>query len=264
MTAFYDAHNHLQDQRLNPWREAIVAELPAAGLRGAIVNGTREADWPAVRRLCREHAWLRPAYGLHPWHVAERTPDWLECLATELRNDPLASLGEVGLDRWVEGHDLALQREVLSQQWKVAADEHRVATVHCLRAWGPLMDFLAAAPPLRAFLLHSYGGSAEFAAELVKQGAYFSFSPYFLHERKARQREVFAELPLDRILIETDAPDMAPPPERNAHPLTDGSGTLNHPLNLLPAYRAMAELRGMPLEEFASQIEANFLRFIGS
>ncbi|MGV3533780.1 MAG: TatD family hydrolase, partial [Chthoniobacteraceae bacterium] len=118
--------------------------------------------------------------------------------------------------------------------------------------------------PLRAFLLHSYGGAAELAAELVKRGAYFSFSAYFLHARKAQQREVFAGVPLDRLLIETDAPDMAPPPERNEHPLSDSDGTLNHPLNLLTAYRSMAELRKMPLNELAPQIEANFLRFVGN
>src|SRR5690606_3518028 len=92
MTALYDGHNHLHDQRLVPWREAILAELPAAGIRGAIVNGTREEDWEAVRTLCEEHAWLCPAYGLHPWHVADRTPDWLERLAGKLRDDPRASL----------------------------------------------------------------------------------------------------------------------------------------------------------------------------
>lgn len=265
MIPLYDAHNHLQDARLRPWIDALLAEMPRQGIRAAVVNGTREADWADVRQLAEQHSWIRPAYGLHPWYVGERSPDWLETLAAALRADPRASLGEVGLDRWIEGHDVDLQSEILRAQWRLAAREDRVATVHCLRAWGPLVDFLRAEAPLRAFVLHSYGGSADLVREFAKRGAYFSFSPYFLHARKAGQREVFQRIPLDRLLVETDAPDMAPPAECNEHPLADPAtgATLNHPLNLSLAYRALAETRGLPVEDLAHHVEENFARVFG-
>jgi TatD DNase family protein len=128
------------------------------------------------------------------------------------------------------------------------------------------VDFLRCEPPLRAFVLHSYGGSADLVREFVQRGAFFSFSPYFLHERKARQRDVFQGIPLDRLLVETDAPDMAPPLELNEHPLAEsGTGVpLNHPLNLILAYRALAETRGVPMEELTLQMESNFAQVFGA
>jgi TatD DNase family protein len=98
----------------------------------------------------------------------------------------------------------------------------------------------------------------------LDRGAFFSFSPYFLHERKAAQREIFRELPSERILVETDAPDLAPPPEKNPRPLhSDDGRALNHPLNLLTAYDALAEIRGTSREELAPLIAKNFLRLFG-
>jgi hypothetical protein len=81
----YDAHNHLQDERLDPWRDEIIAQMPQAGIAEMIVNGSSEEDWPAVAKLAHEHPWIRPAFGLHPWYVKERGPNWLTTLRTILR-----------------------------------------------------------------------------------------------------------------------------------------------------------------------------------
>ena len=114
-------------------------------------------------------------------------------------------------------------------------------------------------------LLHSYGGPAEMIEAFAKLGAYFGFPGYFLHERKIRQREVFRHVPLDRLLIETDAPDQLPPPKHRPHPLTapDGATPLNHPANLPAIYQALALFLGTPVEELASQVERNFLSLFG-
>ena len=102
--------------------------------------------------------------------------------------------------------------------------------------------------------MHSYGGSIEFARQLLDLGAYFSFSGYFLQPRKTAVVEVFKELPKDRILIETDAPDMAPPDEVVSHPLADG---LNHPANLPAIGAALAEELGMEATELAELTTKN-------
>ena len=179
--------------------------------------------------------------------------------------NPVATIGEIGLDRWIAGHDDAAQRNVFERQIALAAERNLPATIHCLRAWGPLWEIVRAHPlPARGFLLHAYGGSAEMVRGFVERGAYFSFSPAFLHERKAAQREIFRQIPSDRLLVETDAPDMLPPPERNAHPLTDTAGcVINHPANLLVAYAALAELRGLDLPVLATQVEENFTQLFG-
>jgi TatD DNase family protein len=256
-----DAHNHLHDARLAPHRAAAFAELAALGVERAVVNGTRADDWPAVTALAAEHACVWPSFGLHPWHVATRPADWLEKLRALLVAHPRAGVGEIGLDRWIKGHDPAAQAQVFTAQLALAVELDRVPTIHCLRAWGALWATLRAQPvPARGFLLHAYGGPAELAAGLAARGAYFSFSPYFLHARKAAQREIFRTLPAERLLVETDAPDLAPPDAANPRPLPGG---LNHPGNLDLAYAALAGLRGWPRAELAARVAENFARLFG-
>ncbi len=235
-------------------------------VQAAVINGTTEEDWPEVVAFCREHAWAIPSFGLHPWFVGQRSPGWQGRLAAILDEHPTAAIGEVGVDRWIEGHDLGDQLEALADEWALAAEKNRPVTVHCLRAWGALMDFARAAPALpRGFLLHAYGGPREMTDEWIERGAYFSFPPYFLHERKAAQRDVFAHLPLDRLLIETDAPSMWPPPERNPRPILDDLGEpANHPANLDVALAGLAEVRGMPMDELAAVTNENFARLFGA
>lgn len=258
-----DAHNHLHDARLAPHRAEILATLR---LECAVVNGTRESDWPAVTALCKEHPWVLPSYGLHPWYVRERGAHYLDTLASLLDANAAAAVGEIGLDRWIEGHDLADQSEVFCAQLNLAAARNRAVTIHCLRAWGPLWEILrTAALPERGFLIHAYGGPWEMTRGFLDRGGYFSFNACFLHERKSAQREVFRRLPAERILVETDAPDLAPPPERNTHPLADPAGRpINHPAHIALAYATLAELRGLAVETLSSQVRANFQRLFGT
>ena len=227
-----------------------------------MVNGTREEDWPAVAALAAEHAWVLPSFGLHPWHIHGRSREWFGELERLLAAHPSAGVGEIGLDRWIADHDIAAQSEVFRAQLSLAATLNRPVTIHCLRAWGALWEILRAHPlPARGFLIHAYGGPAEMTRGFLDRGGYFSFNAYFLHERKAAQREIFRHLPVERILVETDAPDLPPPADRNPHPLTDAAGNaINHPANLALAYASLAELRGEALEELIAQVRENFGR----
>ena len=260
-----DAHNHMHDARLAPHRGEILAQLSRLSLERAIVNGTREDDWDAVATLCGEHAFAIPSFGLHPWYIADRTPHWLDSLHKQLYSHPNAGVGEIGLDRWIKGHDLAAQSEVFLAQLALAAELNRPATIHCLQAWGALDELLRTHPvPKRGFLLHAYSGPAEMVAGFTARGGYFSFNAYFLHERKSRQREVFRHIPADRLLVETDAPDMRPPDERNAHPLRDANiEPINSPANIALAYEALAEIRNVPLDSLVAQVAENFARLFG-
>ncbi len=255
---YYDAHNHLHDERLAPWRAELLESLPHRGIRGAVVNGTRESDWQAVAELCEENSWLRPAFGLHPWFVAQRTPNWERALTAALDRFPQATLGETGLDCWIEGHDIADQQRVFLRQLEIARERNAAITVHCLRAHEPLRQVLQKhAAPARGFLLHAWSGPPALTEFLLERGAHFSFPLYFMHARKADRRELFRSLPADRVLVETDAPDLTPPVEWNAHPLGEG---LNHPANLVAAYEALAGLRGLTVAELAETAAANWHR----
>lgn len=286
MPPLYDAHCHYQDEWLAPHRAKMFADLASVGVRRAVVNGTCEADWPEVAALCSTSHLLSPAsglqlvpsFGLHPWDAGNRTPDWQKKLLAALDADPHAALGEFGLDRWILDRarpddprlaglrraPLAEQLEVFAWQLDLAAARNLPASIHCLDAFGPLLDALRAAKiPARGFLLHAYSGSAEMAKNFADLGAYFSFNGAFLEERKQRLREVYAALPADRLLVETDAPAMRlPAPLEKFSPLVASDGSLaNHPANIAVTYAALAELRGTMLESLAAQVEKNFQTF---
>ncbi|MGP8234934.1 MAG: TatD family hydrolase [Limisphaerales bacterium] len=257
----YDAHNHLQDERLKPHLDGIMAALQSEHITRMVVNGSSEADWPEVLGLARRFPQVLPSFGCHPRYVKECKAQWRENLLWHLEQVPSA-IGEIGLDRWIKDFDAAKQEEVFIWQWRLAAERNLPASIHCLRAWGRLLEILRAGPrPSRGFLLHSFGGAPELIPELTRLGAYFSLPGYFAHDRKARQRETFRRVPADRLLIETDAPDQPLPEERNHFPLVGPDGKpVNHPANLRAVYEFAGEFLGQPLEKLADQVEENFLR----
>lgn len=262
----YDAHNHLQDERLAPYREAILAALPREGIARMVVNGSCEQDWPAVLDLARQCPQVLPSFGYHPWYVQERSADWQRALLRCLERAPSA-IGEIGLDRWVKGHDVTQQEQVFTWQLRLAAERNLPVSIHCLRAWSRLLELLRAGPrPSRGFVLHSFGGPQEMIGPLADLGAYFSLPGYFAHERKARQRAAFRHVPAQRLLIETDAPDQPLPPDRIEYPLPAAASSkpLNHPANLGAVYRFATELFEEPIETLARRVEENFLRLFGA
>lgn len=279
---YFDAHNHLHDAWLAPYRAQVIAELARLPLGGAVVDGTCESDWPEVKALCTtSKVPLRASYGLHPWHVGNASSQWRDTLLRTLDAQPHAALGEIGLDRWIidrarpdDPRLAGLRRATLEEQheafvWqlRLAAERNLPVTIHCLEAWGALTEILRAHPlPARGFLLHAYGGSADIAQKLLPLGARFSFNGSFLHERHLARREVFQALPLDRLLVETDAPAMPLPPDQRAYTLPDLSDgtTINHPANLAVAYAGLAAIRGMSLDTLAAAVAENFSRFFGA
>ncbi len=292
----YDAHNHLQDERFGGGQDALIAACREAGVAGMVVNGSTEADWGMVAELARRHpGYVIPSFGLHPWYVHERTGGWRDALMRYLDGVAGAVVGEVGVDRWIlecppaarggvlpelAGHraaSLGEQADVFSEQLAIAAERGLPVSVHCLQAWGVLMERLAGGPRLaRGLLMHSYGGSAELVGPLVRLGAYFSFPGYYLHERKARQREVFRGIPGDRLLVETDAPDQRlPGVEELGRVVGVGVGegvrelrgvegrVLNHPANLGVVYAGLAACRGVGVGWLAGEVEGNYRRLFG-
>jgi TatD DNase family protein len=258
----YDAHNHLQDERFAGRQQELLDAAVQVGVVKMVVNGSCEADWPQVAALAREFSdVVIPSFGYHPWYLPERTPAWLERLRHFVRETPGAVIGEIGLDRWKPDLPYTNQEEVFTGQLCLATELNLPASIHCLQAWGRMHELLRNGPvPARGVLLHSYGGPAEMVAPLAKLGARFSLPGYFAHDRKTRQRDAFKEVPPDRLLIETDAPDQSLPDVRATHPLCDRQTgkPLNHPANLRAVYEFAAELRGMALTELVSQVELNF------
>lgn len=262
----YDGHNHLQDERLQPYIQEIILELESESVTRMVVNGSSEADWPAVLDLARRYSQVVPSFGYHPWLVKDRSAEWKDHLKHFLAEVPSA-IGEIGLDRWIKDYDIAQQEEAFVWQLRLAAEQNLPVSIHCLQAWGKLLGLLRTnARPRSGFVLHSFGGAADLVGPLAELGAYFSIPGYFAHERKVRQRETFREVPRERLLIETDAPDQLLPNERIRYPLKDQANgkEINHPANLRSVYEFTAELLGEPIERLAEQVEENFHRLFGA
>lgn len=271
----YDAHNHLHDDRLAPQLGSILTTLDSIGVVRMVVNGSCEEDWPQVLALAKRDVRVLPSFGYHPWYVHERTSNW-QCELIRFLDSMPSAIGEIGLDKWILGRPplaqpsitpLPEQEDVFVWQLRLAAKRNLPVSIHCLQAWGAMLEILSREPrPHCGFVLHSYGGPREMVAPLAKLGAYFSLPGYFAHERKQRQRETFLAIPRDRLLVETDAPDQLLPDARNRYPLTDASTgkILNHPANLSAVYDFAAELLGEPTEKLAAQVEENFHRVFGA
>ena len=275
-----DAHNHLQDEWLAPHLGAIASACTAAGIGAMVVNGTAEADWPRVAALARIHPWVRPSFGLHPWDCGNAGAGWRDALQRALDANPHAAVGEIGIDAWILDRarpddprlaglrraPLEEQAEAFRWQLEVAAERDLPVTIHCLDAWGRLLRLLRESRlPARGFLLHAYGGSAELAQDFAALGAYFSFNGAFLASRHAARRTVFAGLPPDRLLVETDAPAMALPAEFEHYPLppAPSGDRVNHPANLTAAYAGLAVVRGLAEAELRETVLRNFTRWFG-
>ena len=279
----YDAHNHLHDERFGGRQAELLAECARVGVSCMVVNGSCEEDWPQVlavaatrqsaanfsqpeaRRSAETPPRIIPSFGYHPWYVHERTPQWRDNLIHFLDSFPSA-VGEIGLDRWKPDLPYDGQEEVFIAQLRLAAERNLPVSIHCLQAWGRMLEILKAEPrPRCGFVLHSYGGPKEMVQPFAELGAYFSLPGFYAHERKERQRETFRHLPLERLLIETDAPDQSLPDARNHFQLTDvATGKpLNHPANLRDVYEFAAALFGESIESLATRVEENFMRLFG-
>ena len=233
----FDCHNHIQDERLLPVIGAVMERARAAGVVKMGVKGCCEADWPRVIEIAQTYEGIHPAFGLHPWFIADRSSEWLQSLEKLLVRYPHASVGEIGIDHALEDRDDADQESVFLAQLELAKRLNRPATIHCRQAWGRLIELLDEFGDLpRGMLIHCFGGSAEVAMELVQRGGYISFSGSITRPNNRKAGPAIRAVPADRILIETDAPDILP---------STATGTLNEPANLRLVLTKAAELRGL-------------------
>lgn len=259
-----DAHCHLQDPRLQPFLHKALDEAQAVGVYRFVANATSLDDWDALRSLARDHPGrILPAYGIHPWHATPPDPAWKRELEDALR-DPLACVGEIGLDGWITPRNADHQQSLFRAQLDIAMAWRRPVTVHALRAEAAVYAVLESLAPLPIpVLIHAFGGSIPQLQAFIELGCHVSFSAATLAEGRRRARAACAVVPADRLLVETDAPDMCPPPGKGIRDDLDGEGVrLNHPANLPAGILCMTRIRGCRTEEMVCQLEANADRFL--
>ena len=259
-----DSHVHLQAEAFDDDRGEVVERAAGEGVAVFVCNGSVPEDWQVVSDLAAADRRIVPFFGLHPWYVNEhKGTDWLTPLRGYLEKVP-SGVGEIGLDRWIADFDIDAQVQAFRAQLGLARDLTRPVTIHCLRAWGLLLEELRQAAPLPAgFIVHAFGGSGDLIGPLADLGAYFSFAGNVLDPQRRRARESLLKVPMHRLLIETDSPDIPPPVDHRVEGKTLHDGTYrNEPANLSAVLEGVARLRNEPVGELAQTLWENGQRLL--
>jgi TatD DNase family protein len=259
---FVDSHNHIQDPRLAGTREEILAACVSAGVTLSALNGTHPNDWAEVATLAKQHSFLVPSFGVHPWFIDNLPANWEDSLRSFITTTS-SGIGEIGIDGWRKEFDPAEQERIFLSQLTIAAERNLPVSIHGLRRWGRLLELLRSNPiPDCGFLLHSYGGPEEMIPAFAKLGGYFSCPGFFLSSGREMKLRVFRAVPEERLLIETDAPDQNLPESLDRYRLASSNDTkrVNHPANIVAVYEGVAQLRGTSIEALSALTERNFRR----
>lgn len=258
----FDAHSHLQDSRLSAVFDKVVWQAEQTGLTGVCTCGTAPSDWDATARLARFPLpfTVVPAFGVHPWHVRVLPHDWLDQLESYLGDFSGAAVGEVGLDGLRNGLPFDVQESVFVNQLRLAVRLGRPVVVHGACAWERLAavvrPFVDALP---GFVVHGFGGSAEQLNKVLGMGGYVSIAGTVCNPKAAKVRAVAHLVPEDRLLVETDSPDLFPQPGTPAD-LDNQGKPLNQPANLVHILHEIAVLRHMRQRELATVTQSNAQR----
>ena len=239
----FDTHAHLDDQAFDQDRRELIAQLPQAGI-GLVMNpGCSLASSRNAAALAREYDFLYAAVGSHPDAADEVTPQVLDAYRQLCRDNPkVLAIGEIGLDYHYE--DIPRQRQLAAfrDQMALAQELSLPVIVHEREAHADGMAVVEEFPQVTG-VFHCYSGSAEMAQWLVSRGWYIGFTGVLTFKNARKAVEVAQQLPLDRIVLETDCPYMSPEPHR---------GKRNDPSRLPFMAQKLAQLRGLSAEEVAA------------
>lgn len=209
----FDTHSHYADSAFDGDRDELLAALPDKGVRFAALAGSSMQDSAENVALAQKYSYIYAAVGVHPESVDETPSDYREKL-TELvkSSEKVRAIGEIGLDYHYENYDRDKQILFFRQQLKLARELSLPVIVHSRNASEDTLDILKEYRP--AGVVHCFSGSAEVAREVIKLGMYIGFTGVLTFKNAKKALRALEAVPLDRLLLETDCPYMAPEPLR--------------------------------------------------
>ena len=208
MFHFTDFHLHLQDHAFADDLDAVISRAKAVRVRKFVCNSTSPDDWGAVKTVAEKYPNVFPCFGIHPWFVGNLQSGWEQRLEETLKTTPSA-IGEIGLDRAVKPRNDSPQEDVFRKQLLISRRMNLPVMLHSVNSVWRICEILREIGDIPTILLHSFSGPADRIKELVKLGAYFSFSAKILNPLSRRAREAATLVPENRILLESDAPFLA-------------------------------------------------------
>ena len=248
-----DSHCHLDFPDFDGERADLVARAAEAGVTRMVTICTKSAAVEPVRAISEAHEPVFWAAGIHPMQVAEEEPVSVETLVSWAEHPKMVGIGESGLDYHYTAESAEAQQASLRVHIEAARRTGLPLIIHARDADEDMARILSEEHRAGPFdcVMHCFSSGAELAATALACGFYLSMSGIAAFPRSSDLRDIFASAPLDRILVETDSPYLAPPPHR---------GKRNEPAFVAHTARAGAEVFGLSYEEFAAYTEANFDR----
>ena len=248
-----DSHCHLDFPDLVADREAILTRASAAGVNRMVTICTRLRSEPAVRALAEAHPQVFYAAGTHPMHAADEPLATVEELLTLAQHPKFVGIGETGLDYHYTADSKAIQQTSLRLHIQAAQLTGLPLIIHARDADADMEAILSEGLAKAPFgcVMHCFSSGPRLAEAALEMGFYLSISGIAAFPKSRDLRDIFARAPLDRLLLETDSPYLAPPPYR---------GKRNEPAYVAHTAAAMAPVFGLDLHQFAARTTANFDR----
>lgn len=260
MSKLFDSHAHYYDKRfeeeLEDGANALLPELFSNDVEYIINVGTNNENNPICLEMAQKYEGMYVAVGIHPTDCRDYGREELERFENfltshrDFKKEKIVAIGEIGYDYYWEPYDKEHQRFFFEEQMKLAEKYGLPVIIHDREAHGDCFDVACKFKNVKG-VFHSYSGSSEMACELVRRGWYISFSGVVTFKNASRVKEVAASIPTDRILVETDAPYLAPHPMR---------GKLNHSGLMHYTVMTLAEIFGKEYDEMATLLSENAKR----
>jgi len=247
---FIDTHCHLDASEFNGTQPELVLAAKQVGVNGIVVPSVTRANFDIVKQMYAQHTGCAPAYGIHPMYTDTAHPDDLIALRDYLSLPDTIAVGEIGLDFFIDHYDRACQEHFFVAQLKLAVEFDLPVLLHIRRAQDTILKHLRQ-HKVRCGVAHAFNGSRQQADEFIKLGFKLGFGGAMTYSRATRLRELAATLPLESIVLETDAPDIPPDFLERGQP--------NKPEYLPRIAQTLAQLRGLETEEIANATTQNVL-----
>lgn len=242
-----DSHCHLDLIEFSSDLSETIQRGQKAGVVAFVVPAIDFASWSALSVLVTKHPELKPAYGLHPMFLERFHSTHLEALHDWLAKSECVAVGECGLDFFMAEFDTPLQEMVFIEHIKLAKQFDKPLIIHARKSTERVIQLLKLYGPASG-VVHSYSGSLEQAQQLIKMGFMLGIGGPITYQRSNRIRALVKEIPLEYILLETDAPDQ---------PLFGEQGQRNEPMHLPKIAKAIADVKNISIEKVAEQTTYN-------
>lgn len=246
----FDTHCHLDVPEFAADRDTVLARARESGVSQLVIPAIAEAGWEHLLEYCRSEKGLYPALGLHPIYTEQHRDEHIDRLRERVAQARPVAIGEIGLDFFIPDPDRERQTELFEAQLAIAEEYALPVLVHVRKAHDQVLKSLKKFN-LPGGIAHAFNGSLQQAQQYLELGFLFGFGGMLTYERSKKIRKLAAELPLDCIVLETDAPDMSPA----AH-----HGKRNSPEYLPEVLAALSEVRGESREVLARQTTSNACR----